>query len=185
MKPTRAFYRVRQLWQAARAHLTEQDNQFVGRFLTPQQVALFDQMQPAEQVHSLQVARRLDQLGEDNTDLLAAALLHDVGKIPQPLQLWERIWIVLGEALFPALAHKWGATSQYSSPVSFLRQPFVVAEQHPQWGAELALQTGASSLTADLIRRHHTRLAAAARLPELPIAANRLLVLLKSVDDES
>jgi hypothetical protein len=29
-----------------------------------------------------------------------------------------------------------------------------VAEQHPQWGAELAAQTGASPLTVALIRRH-------------------------------
>lgn len=197
MKSPRVFYRVRQLWQAARVHLVAQDYQFVGRFLTPQQRMLFDHMQLSEQAHSLQLARRLHELGEDDPDLLAAALLHDVGKMRQPLQLWERIWIVLGEALFPALAHKWGAgsgleeatDSHKSGPASFLRRPFVVAEQHPQWGAELALQAGASALTADLIRRHHTRPAAVPRQPPIlrssPAAADRLLGLLQSVDDES
>jgi hypothetical protein len=189
MKPARVFYRVRQLWHAAQAHLAAQDYQFVERFLTPQQRALFSQMQPAEQVHSLQVARELLELGGDNPDLLVAALLHDVGKISQPLQLWERIWIVLGEVLFPVLAHKWGTTSYNSGPASFLRWPFVMAERHPQWGAELVLQAGASPLTADLIRRHHMRLAAVPRQPPIfrssPAAADQLLGLLQSVDDES
>jgi putative nucleotidyltransferase with HDIG domain len=189
MKTARAFYRVRQLRYAARARVAEQDYQFVARFLTPQQFTLFDQMQPAEQVHSLQVARELLELGEDSPDLLAAALLHDVGKMRQPLQLWERIWIVLGETLFPALVHRWGNTSHNSGPASFLWRPFMVAERHPQWGAELALQAGASPLTADLIRRHHTRIEAVSRqtltFRSSLAAPDRLLGLLQSVDDES
>jgi hypothetical protein len=35
-----------------------------------------------------------------------------------------------------------------------LRRPFVVATQHPAWGADLSAAAGASARTCDLIRRH-------------------------------
>ncbi len=148
-------------------------------------MSLFMRMPPFEQAHSLHVARALLELGEKDPDLLSAALLHDVGKICQPLRLWERAWIVIGMAFFPGLARKWGTISQNTGAVSFLKRPFIVAAQHPLWGAELALQAGASSRSADLIRAHQSRENETPAHPGSPAVQDRLLGLLRSVDDES
>lgn len=180
MKARQVSYRARQLWRAARAQLTSQDLAVVQSILTPTQMELFTRLQPAEQAHSLELARRLMRRGEGDADLLTAALLHDVGKTCQPLRLWERVWIVLGSAAFPRLRRKWGSVPENGASPSFLRRPFVVAERHPQWGAQLALGAGVSPRAAELISRHQST-------PAQPVsgAPDRLLQLLQSVDDES
>jgi hypothetical protein len=185
MKLSRFPYRVRQLWRAARVQPSSQDLSTAQTILTPAQMALFARLQPFEQAHSLHVARALLEQGENDPDLLIAALLHDVGKVCQPLRLWERVWIVAGMAFFPGLARKWGAISEKIGAVSFFRRPFIVAEQHPAWGAELALQAGVSSRCADLIRAHQSQENGTSANPGSPAAQDRLLGLLKSVDDES
>jgi hypothetical protein len=119
----------------------------------------------------------LIERGENDPDLLRAALLHDAGKIRCPLQLWERTWIVLGKAFLPDLARKWGAAPADGEKVPVLRRPFIVSEQHPAWGAELALQAGLSPRAADLIRRHQS--------PASDGEDDHLLRVLQSVDDES
>ncbi len=106
-------------------------------------------MQPSEQAHSLKVFHSLVRYGEDNVDLLQAALLHDVGKSLYPLRLWDRAWIVLAKAVFPVHARRWG-----KGPASGWRRALVVAEQHPEWGARLAEEAGASPRVVTLIRRH-------------------------------
>jgi hypothetical protein len=141
-------------------------------------MALFNRMEPFEQAHSLKVVRSLLEQGENDADLLCAGLLHDVGKVCRPLRLWERTWIVGWQALFPARSYKWGAAPQKVDAAPFWRRPFVVAEQHAEWGAALALQAGVSPRAAALIGRHHARL-------DGPDAEGRLLWILQSVDDES
>jgi hypothetical protein len=185
MKVARIPYRVRQFWRAARLQPSFRDLNLAQTNLTPAQMELFSRMQPAEQAHSLHVARALIERGETDPDLLKAALLHDVGKICHPLKLWERAWIVLGKAFSPGLARKWGATPQDGAAISFLRRPFIVADQHPDWGAGLALQAGVPALTAELIRKHQIRPQANPAQTGLPPAQDRLLGLLQSVDDES
>ncbi len=185
MKTARIPYRVSQFWRAVGAQPSPQDLALTHNILTQPQMVLFSCMQPGEQIHSLNVARALIERGENDTDLLIAALLHDVGKVCQPLKPWERAWIVLGKALFPGLACKWGAAPQNGEVVSLLRRPFVVAEQHAAWGAELALQAGVSELSADLILRHQSRSDDGRNLCGFLSTEDRLLKILQSVDDES
>ncbi|MCI0521173.1 MAG: HD domain-containing protein, partial [Chloroflexi bacterium] len=120
-----------------------------GHWLNREQMKLFMSMQPGEQAHSLSVMKTLLLEGEPQPDLMAAALLHDVGKTLHPLHTWERIIIVLFRAAAPSQARRWGQGGAHG-----WRRAFAVAEQHPAWGAELALAAGASAQTADLIRRH-------------------------------
>jgi hypothetical protein len=61
------------------------------------------------------------------------------------------------------------------------QRPFIVASQHPRWGAELAIEAGVTPLTANLIRRHQEPLS-----PEPSSSASwedQLLWKLKAVDD--
>ena len=145
----RVFYRIRQFREALTAFPAPEELARVQQVLSPPLMELFLGLQAPDQAHSLKVFHLLSELGQLNADLLAAALLHDVGKSRYRLHLWERVLIVLGKAFFPSKVKTWGQ----SQPRGW-RRPFVIAEQHPYWGAEMAIQAGASNLTASLIRRH-------------------------------
>jgi hypothetical protein len=180
----RIGYRVAQFWLTLTARPTAGDLPAAQALLSPTQLALFRRMQPGEQAHSLMVLRRLRQAGETNPGLLAAALLHDVGKSILPLHAWQRAAIVVLRALAPAAVRRWGQAarfdpSQTTAPPNLggWREAFTVAEQHPRWGASLAEQAGASPLTVALIRCHQDDGAH----PELEPWLSKL----RAVDDES
>jgi putative nucleotidyltransferase with HDIG domain len=175
MNRTRMAYRARQFFLALRAVPAPEQVAQARTTFTPAQMALFSQLQASEQVHALAVVRKLVAQGETNPDLLTAALLHDVGKSRFPLRLWERVWIVLGKALFPTQSKSWGS----GSPTGW-RRPFVVAAQHPTWGAEMAAQIGVSPQVVDLIRKHQDRLPSESASP-----TERLLSKLQKADNEN
>jgi len=159
MNTSRLLYRTRQFWQAISTRSPEEDLELISSILTQPQLVLFQQMQASEQAHSQRVLRELITLGEKNADLQVAALLHDVGKTRAPLRLWERVLIVLVKSICPGCVLKWGQllTGELISGMGW-RRPFVVAVNHPRWGAELADQCGSSRMAVELIGRHQEHL---------------------------
>lgn len=145
----RILYRIRQAWQAGIVNPRPSDLSQLTGILTPPMLEIFNRQKPFEKAHSIQVYQQLVRTGEKCEDLLIAALLHDIGKIRFPLHLWERAVIVLFRSLFPDASRNWGT----GEPAGW-RRPFVVAENHPVWGKEIALQAGVSPLTATIIERH-------------------------------
>ena len=99
-------YRLRQVHQQLGfvAPLTKEDCKEVARVLpSPAAFSLFRAMSPADQQHALRVCRGLQARGCTNEDMLAAALLHDVGKAQGRVPFWTRPAIVLGKKLAPQL----------------------------------------------------------------------------------
>jgi hypothetical protein len=80
---------------------------------------------------------------------MKAALLHDAGKSQHPLRFWERPIPVLMKRF---LLKNPGSFKNY--PPRGWRRAFIIARQHPEWGAELAARADASPLTVWLIRNH-------------------------------
>jgi hypothetical protein len=168
MKFPRPVYRIRQFIAALGAYPAVEDLQQVGTWLSPQEMALFARLQPSEQVHSIGVFKSLKSGAGPlalQPDLLVAALLHDVGKCRCPLSLWERVWIVMAQALFPGLVQRWGRSGSLGTQAqawsfrgAWWQRPLVVAIQHPAWGAEMAAEAGSSPLVVALIRRHQNLL---------------------------
>ena len=181
MSLQRLVYRGRQFWLDLRARPAAQDLEQARSILGPNLFALFTTMQPGEQVHSLQVLHRLLSQGEEHPDLLAAALLHDVGKSLRKLRLWERAWIVLAQAVWGQQARQWGCVNANDlACLPFWQQPLVVAEQHPAWGAEMVAEAGGLPLAVMLIRCHADKSSSA-----LPGPDGQLLARLQLVDDNS
>jgi hypothetical protein len=144
------YYRASQFWQALTANPATEDLDRASQVLSPKLMALFLNQTASIQVHSLNVFSQLWDHGERSPDVLSAALLHDVGKSCYPLRIWERVVVVIGQALAQRQADLWGQ----AKPRGWKR-PFVVARKHAAWGAEMVAAGGASPLTVALIRRHH------------------------------
>jgi hypothetical protein len=171
----RLTYRSRQFWNALLGPRTRVETEALLPHLTPTQITLFRRMQPSEQAHAFQILERLKNAGQTDPDLLTAALLHDVGKILYPLSTFERVIIVLGKRFFRRSARRWGE----GKPTGF-RRAFVVAAQHPDWGAGLAEQAGVTPGAVELIRRHQDPLS-----PNPGSRSEYLLAALQAVDDEN
>jgi hypothetical protein len=177
MNISQAIYRARQFWLAWRAQsLTDEELAPARSILTAEQMQLFSRMQPSEQIHALRVLQSVQGQGENDPDLQIAALLHDVGKSRAPLRIWERVLIVVGRGLFPDRAKRWGC-GQLRGWV----RPFVIAEQHPVWGGEMASEVGASPLSVSLIRRHQSPVESE---PISPLE-DRLLKILQHADHQN
>jgi hypothetical protein len=171
----RLAYRSRQFWNALLSPRKRIPSESLLPHLSPAQLMLFRRMQPSEQAHAYQLFKHLETSGQTNPDLLAAALLHDVGKSLSPLSILDRIMIVLGKRLFRRAAQRWAA-----GPARGLHRPFFVAEQHAGWSADLASQAGSKPLTVELIRHHH-----GLQLADPGSDTQHLLSALQEADDEN
>jgi putative nucleotidyltransferase with HDIG domain len=172
----RILYRSRQFWLALTARPTPEELSLAEGLLGESLMMLFTRMQPGEQSHSITICQKLIAQGVTQTDLLTAALLHDVGKSRHPLTTWERVVVVLGKAFFPGRVHAWGK----GQPRGW-KKAFVVAEQHPAWGAQMAAQAGASSRTVAVIRYHQENVTHENLGDE---QVERWLIQLKNLDEE-
>ena len=181
--PAAYTYRVRQFAQAVGAwfQTEEAEDGMVTSSLPSGAVTLFRAMPRNDRRHALRVVRALEARGRAEQDLVAAALLHDVGKSGrQPgtgrksgrVRLWHRVATVLMRVVWPGLLERIGRDSRLGS----WRYPFYVQLHHAVIGALLAEQAGCSSRTADLIRRHEDQEA---------VAGDPLLAALQKADNQS
>jgi hypothetical protein len=110
---------------------------------------LWAAMSKADQRHSIQVARRVAAaLGSDITrPVLAAALLHDVGKTTSRLGTFGRVLATVAIAAV-------GRTRAESWKRGFRRQ-IALYSRHPEVGADLLASVGSDALTIAWTREHH------------------------------
>ena len=167
-------YRLGQFWRVLTAQpLPAGAWPELEQVLSPSELALYGRYRPGDQWHTYQVMRRLAADGQDNPALLAAALLHDIGKTRESIRLPGRVLVVLVEKLLPGRVAKWGSGEPHG-----WQRPFVIKMQHPAWGAEMAQAAGSDALTVSLIRRHQDPLPPQDQSPE-----DQLLRRLQWVDD--
>jgi hypothetical protein len=139
------------------------------RFLPPRAADLYSAMPVYDRRHAASVARALWARGHHEPELLAAALLHDVGKTAGGvgrLRLWHRVAVVLLQAWWPGLLARLGRDGRFRAWQAQL--------DHPAIGARLAAQAGCPARTVELIRCHEDHAAA---------ADDPLLAALQAVDD--
>lgn len=149
----RAGYRTRQYWQALRARpLPEEGWNEIRSLLSPVELELYRYQSQSDRLHAYRVMRTLRAEGYNERDLLAAALLHDIGKSFSKTYCWDRPLVVLFQVMAPGLS-----ASFAKGDVESWRRPFVVKERHADWGADAAEKAGSSPTTVALIRMHQDR----------------------------
>lgn len=168
----RLAYRAWQFFSALAAPFAPEDLREAQRLLTPTQWALFLRMTRSDRRHGLAVCRALQAQGAQPHDLLAAALLHDVGKAAVPSAIWVRVLVVLLGRLAPRRLER-----LEREPSRGWERAVAAYRQHAERGAEWAAQVGCSPTTVDLIRRHETPVSSFDREMDL------LLVRLQAADD--
>ena len=73
-------YRVWQFWQSFKPDLVQKDLDRIRLFLSPVEIVLFTKMPVPDQNHSIRVMNSILDTGNNDEDLVKAALLHDIGK---------------------------------------------------------------------------------------------------------
>jgi hypothetical protein len=139
-------HRVRQFVAHVRARVDPAEEAAATHLLGPAALELFRQMPVADRRHALDVVTRLRSRGEDDADLLAAALLHDAGK-GHRMRLWHRVAGVLLDAVAPRLL----ARLANPDPTSW-GHPLHLYRHHAAISAQLAADAGCSARTAAFIR---------------------------------
>ncbi|TMD56905.1 MAG: hypothetical protein E6I93_04000 [Chloroflexi bacterium] len=149
---------VYRLWQVRQqlgfvAPLSAKERLEVARWLPASALPLFNSMSAADQRHSLRVCQGLQARGCTDPDLLAAALLHDVGKAQGRVPFWTRPAIVLGKLCAPRLLSR--LATYPCAGLSRWRRSLGYAWWHAEIGAEMAAKAGLSERAALYIRTHH------------------------------
>jgi hypothetical protein len=146
------------------APLTPVENAEVAHKLPVSALPLFQSMSRADQQHSLRVCRGLLARGCDEKDMLAAALLHDVGKAEGRVPFWTRPAIVIGKRIAPRLLTRLAVKPAYAvagyaggtgKSGARWRRALGMAWWHAEVGAELAAAAGLSERAVLYIRTHH------------------------------
>lgn len=119
--------------------------------LLPGEALLWDRMSAQDRRHSAGVARRVERaLGDRATrPVIAAALLHDVGKIDSHLGTFLRVVATLSAAVAGReTAELWVRTSGVTRRIGLYLK-------HPEIGGDLLGMAGSDPFTETWVREHH------------------------------
>jgi hypothetical protein len=132
---------------------SKSDEQWVESVLTDGELKLWRRMSNADRRHAAGVARTVErQLGQEATKpMLAAALLHDVGKLSAGLGTYGRVVATLaGAAAGRQMAAAWTEGKGFTRRVGlYLR--------HADLGGDMLAMAGSDPLTVTWAREHHLR----------------------------
>jgi hypothetical protein len=124
---------------------------WVAAVLSPAELALWARMSGPDRRHSYQVARDVERaLGHEATaPVLAAALLHDVGKLDAGLRTYGRVVATLSAAVAGhEMADFWVTRSGFTRKVGLYIR-------HPRSGGDMLELAGSDPLTVAWTRQHH------------------------------
>jgi hypothetical protein len=151
-----------------------EDSEWAARWLSERERTAFDRMSGNDRRHSIGVARavaaHLDRVGLDEDDaaarwIVAAALLHDVGKSVPGLGTYGRVVATLsGWVGGHDMAASWADTRGFTRKVGLYLQ-------YPELGADVLRMAGSDDRIVAWAAEHH--------LPQedwtVPVEAGRLL----------
>lgn len=163
------------LGSVAPARLSADDARWAASRLLPAERELWARMSPADRRHAVRVARDVERrLGVEATrPVLAAALLHDVGKIDAGLGTYGRVMATLSGAAVgrdPVMISRWTHVQGFTRRVGLYLQ-------HDRLGGDLLEMAGSEPLTVAWAREHHLP-------PEAWTVPQEVGEALKAADDD-
>ncbi|MEM6430498.1 MAG: HD domain-containing protein [Deinococcota bacterium] len=148
-KYQRWYNRLRRGLLAFLPCLVSCDDSFAASYLTPVEFSLFTSMDIRDQQHACWVAKALlNYFPAASEVLVAAALLHDVGKADVPFWPLERILVHFLDKLY---TQRPPVTPKYSG----WRGAWQRKCHHELYGAQLICQRGGRSQVASIIQTTH------------------------------
>jgi hypothetical protein len=127
------------------------DEAWARTHLLDDEIEIWERMSRADRRHAAGVARRVERaLGSEATrPVLAAALLHDCGKVVSGLGTYGRVIATLSVKLAgPDIATAWSETRGFTRRVGLY-------VEHPRLGADLLGIAGSAPLTVAWTAEHH------------------------------
>ena len=127
------------------------DVAWVSGVLSESEFQLWERMYGPDRRHSVAIGREVgDRLGEQATEpVLAAALLHDVGKVDADLGTWGRVIATLsGLVAGRDTAEVWAGRTGFTRRVGLYLL-------HPRLGGDMLEMAGSDPLTIAWAREHH------------------------------
>ena len=129
----------------------EADRAWVEATLSDAEYRLWARQYGPDRRHTVEVAREVERrLGNEATaPVLAAALLHDIGKIDADLGTWGRVVATMSAKVAGAdTARLWIRSSGFTRKVGLYLH-------HPEIGADLLEMAGSDPLTIAWAEEHH------------------------------
>ena len=129
----------------------EPDRAWVEALLSDAEYRLWERQYGPDRRHTVEVAREVERrLGADATPpVLAAALLHDIGKIDAGLRTWGRVVAtVSAKVAGHDTARLWIESRGFTRKVGLYLH-------HPEIGADLLEMAGSDPLTVAWAAEHH------------------------------
>lgn len=128
--------------QAFLPGLARPDDSFAREWLDGPGYRLYLHMDARDRSHCVLVARRLLTTGETDRALVAAALLHDVGKSLLPFSAWQRV-----------VSHLWRPVGLPVTPLKpGLRGALQLREHHERLAVSMLSEAGVDSRVTAIIR---------------------------------
>ena len=137
--------RAGQFFRAVFAKVTEEDREYIKKYLPQKGEKLFFETAVFDQAHALSVARSIEEFeyAGDKDFLIRLALLHDVGR--RNISVFDKVFCVLMNAVSEKFAKKLA---------KYVRSLYIYYN-HPEIGAKLLKDAGLKK-EAEIIRLHHT-----------------------------
>lgn len=151
------------------------DAEWADSILLPEERDLWSRLGRSDRRHAVGVARRVQaMLGDDaSRPVLAAALLHDVGKLDANLGVYGRVIATLSGAV---VRHDQEVIRDWTRTRGFTRRVGLYL-QHPRLGGDMLELAGSDPLTVAWTRQHHLP-------PEEWTVPMELATALKDADDD-
>lgn len=149
------------------------DSAWVRSVLSDGELRLWDRLSRSDRRHAVAVARRVQRsLGHEATPpVLAAALLHDVGKVDAGLGTYGRVVATLASSVAGrGAAHDWSRARGFTRRVGLY-------VRHPELGGDMLALAGSDPLTVTWAREHHLA-------PEAWTLPAHVASALKAADDD-
>ncbi|SCY27646.1 HD domain-containing protein [Alkaliphilus peptidifermentans] len=139
------IYRIKQFVSGLTARMNPEDHLFIKSYLNEKEQQLFYKLRASEQVHSSKVAYGCQSEAPTNTNLIKAALLHDVGKIDSNLTLINKSLVVI--------VSKLGIKNDLLP--GFLKKSVYFKNQHAKIGYDYLKTIDTDPDILKLVRDHH------------------------------